>query len=983
MGTMLEDINHLSREIGPRPAGTEEERVAAMYIAENIQKRSGLSFKIEDFDGARGRNKVFNIISIISAILFFLAILLPIISVPIFIISLVLAVIAVLEYFDRPILSNFLRYGISQNVVAKYTPTFDAEKQQAIRKRKVVFVSHYDSGKAVSGSGDTYFKVSKISRFASIVVCCIIPLFLLIKAIAFPETSGAATLFVIVLSLILVFIAVAPCLLEFYESKLLYNEAANCNASGNAALIEIARQLGTGAYNMDKDQMGSQNSSTPYIHGQQAVQSAGLVPEDAKLNYDSNVVPQASVSSDPLVEREQTLANAKAAVAAFTAPRKPRTQYDDEGNIVQDIKSASEIAKTEDKKDDYKNIVIDDATAARAAIDTGKAADIPNYMQDKKPEVPSWFKSAQSKAQKQDETSKEQIKGQRSRFAHTMDVMQAKKAFEEEEKRKAEEAEREKLRQKIIAANKQAEEERNKKIGEEKPFFRNAEVQNAQAQQTAAPSQPQAASVQQSSSVQQVAVPQVEAPMQQEVVSAQQQVSTPQQDAPTQSQQAATVQEVSAQKNLSIDESFKKNQLGVDNNKNATPSSGTASSDKTISQAPVQAEIQEAMPVPNIPETNTPVSQVVAQEQATAVVNQDQNGQAEAVVVEQSETVVTQTAQAQQPTIEEPPAIIGFAPDQEDVNSAGDNAETPQNLVEAASEATTAMPPVQPSQPIVRPDNSAPIDMGQSQQYAPLADQNFISSNDMPENSSMIELPEVFTKTDDIENDPQYAEALKQGTGPIDSVDVERGKFGTGSFAAVSESEGVAGATGTFAPVTEELIEDASKSGQFDKVDIVVDDADDSVYSEGQFTDTGAFAGRDYVEMPKEKRGGLFRLFGKKKGPKHSNKDNIASSQDESFGVDEDWNGGAFSVLDRTLNSLKRNKNEQPQNDNVAQSEDFDQQQHDSFDYGQQAQNDKKEYRDDLPITDENYRITSMMDAVPDFDGQIQEFHNTSINMEV
>ena len=74
MSSMIEDANHLSREIGARPAGTEEERLAAMYIAENIQKRSGLPFDIEDFEGAKGRDRVHNFLSIASAVLMFIAI---------------------------------------------------------------------------------------------------------------------------------------------------------------------------------------------------------------------------------------------------------------------------------------------------------------------------------------------------------------------------------------------------------------------------------------------------------------------------------------------------------------------------------------------------------------------------------------------------------------------------------------------------------------------------------------------------------------------------------------------------------------------------------------------------------------------------------------------------------------------------------------------------------------------------------------------
>ncbi len=55
-----------------------------------------------------------------------------------------------------------------------------------------------------------------------------------------------------------------------------------------------------------------------------------------------------------------------------------------------------------------------------------------------------------------------------------------------------------------------------------------------------------------------------------------------------------------------------------------------------------------------------------------------------------------------------------------------------------------------------------------------------------------------------------------------------------------------AGATGAFAPVGDELLENV------DPDDIYVDDADDSAY-EGEYTETGAFAGTGYVEMPKSR----------------------------------------------------------------------------------------------------------------------------------
>ena len=170
MSSMLEDVNHLSREIGARPAGTEEERLAAMYIAENIQKRSGLPFDIEDFEGAKGSNRVVNILSIVSAVLLLLAILLPVMTIPSLVLTLAIAIICVLEYMNKPILSNFFRYGISQNVVAKYIPAYSAESSQTQRKRKIVFVSHYDSGRSLPENAEMVLNISYWSKFLAVVV---------------------------------------------------------------------------------------------------------------------------------------------------------------------------------------------------------------------------------------------------------------------------------------------------------------------------------------------------------------------------------------------------------------------------------------------------------------------------------------------------------------------------------------------------------------------------------------------------------------------------------------------------------------------------------------------------------------------------------------------------------------------------------------------------------------------------------------------
>ena len=66
------------------------------------------------------------------------------------------------------------------------------------------------------------------------------------------------------------------------------------------------------------------------------------------------------------------------------------------------------------------------------------------------------------------------------------------------------------------------------------------------------------------------------------------------------------------------------------------------------------------------------------------------------------------------------------------------------------------------------------------------------------------------------------------------------------------------GAMGSFAPVGDELVADIDPEERY------IDDADDSAYDE-DYTETGAYAGRGYVDMPKSRAGRLFGKFRKKK----------------------------------------------------------------------------------------------------------------------
>ena len=47
---------------------------------------------------------------------------------------------------DKPIISKLLGKGVSQNVVAKYAPAA-SEDGEGARRRKVILVARYDTGK--------------------------------------------------------------------------------------------------------------------------------------------------------------------------------------------------------------------------------------------------------------------------------------------------------------------------------------------------------------------------------------------------------------------------------------------------------------------------------------------------------------------------------------------------------------------------------------------------------------------------------------------------------------------------------------------------------------------------------------------------------------------------------------------------------------------------------------------------------------------
>ena len=139
MASLLDHIEYLSKEIGARPAGTEEEQQAALYIAEQFQKESSFPTAIEEFTSSSNLEGASAIFAVVTFVVTILAMLFNVLVIPAFLLAAIAAVLYTLEAFDKPVLSKALARGASQNVVAKYQP-FQKEQGKSRRSRKVVLV---------------------------------------------------------------------------------------------------------------------------------------------------------------------------------------------------------------------------------------------------------------------------------------------------------------------------------------------------------------------------------------------------------------------------------------------------------------------------------------------------------------------------------------------------------------------------------------------------------------------------------------------------------------------------------------------------------------------------------------------------------------------------------------------------------------------------------------------------------------------------
>lgn len=833
MPEILDHVAYLSQEIGPRPAGTEEEQQAALYITEQMQKEAGLSAVIEDFNGAPDADIPRIICCACSLVVAILALFLPIMGVASIVVTLLAALLFAAEAFDRPVLSKLLARGVSQNVVAKYEPGYSAEAGGS-RRRKVIVVARYDSGKVRAELNSPLITILPGMQWASLGAMILLPVLLVFRNVIFLNAEGVLAIVLNTLVVIAAVLVAIPLLFALLHKLAAYNEGANCNAAGTAVLMEVATRVGRGR--VSEVELAAREEAA--IHGEQAARAAGLVPEGAEIVYESEgLKPPEPAPQTP----EARLVAAKAAIAALSGkPVSGISASDIAQNLVQ-VKDQPLPSPTDDDfrelRDETREAFAtippetmqealanaeeaamvspeeEEAAAARAAelaaaaamggLAAGSASAVAraNTSDGSDEDVPDWFKKAQEKAKKPRSSNKPV---QRSRYASALDAAVSESAGH-------------------FAEAATVAEQRAK----ETPAIAPEDSHEVKAPQWS--SAPQGHEEQDTPTVVEAeAVPvypessQFEAP-----------VATPEMErteAPATQPQASEADPYSTTAMPPIDVSAMR--LGE------IPTLDEPSIPSFLNPRKVQEEVRASLP--GEPRTDNRVD--------VTDVRIDGSGRIEYV-----------PSPVEASPVDEPTSDQGHA-----------------------------------RRPIVLPDIGAsapkPVPISDLQkQRAPLADVE--TAGKSAAKSLLTMLPSISVgevegtndatgTTDDTPVVSGTAKNSLRSMLPSLSGAISRGEVTDAKTSVNTAGSFVpAGATGTFAPIGDELLDN------IDPEDIYVDDADDSAYDEN-FTETGAFAGPGYVEMPKSRVHRLFDRF-RRKGKEEEASPQEWLEVDESFDARE------------------------------------------------------------------------------------------------
>lgn len=895
MPEFLDDIAYLSQEIGPRPAGTEEEQQAALYISDRFKKHVGLRAQIEDFS-CNSNAEIVNVILCALPIVFsILCMIRNIFVIPAILVSLVCAVLFVMEVLGKPILSRAFQRGVSQNVIAKYRPSGLRGK----RSRKIIVVANYDSSKIRNEL--TFAGLLPFLQKASAISIVLFPVIWIIRAVGFLGATGTPLIVWNVITVIAIVFAALPIVTLVMHNAAQYNEAANSNASGVAALIEVANRIANSPYGEDEPE------SEADIYGEEAVRDAGLVPEGADIEY------RVQANADSEMSESQRLNAAKEAIAALTG--KPVIEYapapeediadkqvvGEEIAVSDEAEAASGQGPAVESKPAVAQPENHQETANHGSVVVKQEKQAP--QEESEPSVPDWYRIAQEKAQKPSVDTGAPVR--RSKFASALDEAVAVS------------------HEQFAAANRATENEES--------FF-NQHFNNG-ISEVPAPEQG------------------LQVPSQQPSVNQQ----TPSQGQ-AQPRFMSTEEEIA---NMNFDDYADQPPFDMEL---YAPKPGDEDYDESViaadfmvqqfTQPQVSTEEQTA-PIQAVPQ-QIPVEPVSA---SATPLNEDSSGSTTAmspIDVSQLRNQAVRNLQAK-PSLNVEPAqrrnvnrvVIDATTETSEVVQEVPADQVASTAVYRSTDERSAAQPLQEqrtvAQPAIRVDgqqeaanassvsSDLPLVDELQKQRAPLADSTKPSlSSQIPRIN--LDAFGVSTTGDAEPMDNKRAALRNMLPSMSGSITMEPS---VNSVPMEAEGSGAVSLTGSFAPISatgngnvgrvgDELVEGMSEEEMY------IDDADDS-FTETTMTETGAYAGPGYMEMPESRSSRFFGRFHrkKKKNEDRSAQEWLDVDDDfnpikvgaarggwESFGekdegrsrsnrhhgevdefLDDDWNGGAFSKI--------------------------------------------------------------------------------------
>ncbi|WP_294382302.1 hypothetical protein [uncultured Senegalimassilia sp.] len=926
MPDIKEHIAYLSQEIGARPAGTEEEQQAALYITEQFQKEAGLPASIEDFNGVGDPHLPSMICCGAAAVLALLSLIVPVLSIIGVIGCLAAAGLFAAEYLDKPIISKLLGKGVSQNVVAKYAPAAPEDGEGA-RRRKVILVARYDTGKVraeLAGPTAQFMPlVGKISFGAMVAL----PVLLLIKGVVLGSSEGTLTTIFTLLTVIAMLLTAIPLALGALHQTAAYNEGANCNASGVAALLELARRIGAGR--VSEAEIAEREDAL--MHGPEAAYESGLVPEGAEFVYSPH--PRSSM------EDEESLIAAKAAISALSGKpvdgmtaeevernlqkieRHDREEAEEEARMqrmearaIESARRDAEQARLAAEQEQEKALEaqqMQEAAQAQAEFEAQQAAAQQAAAQQMQAaaeqqraaqaSVPDWYARAQEKAKKPRNAEKP---AQRSRYASALDAAVAESAGH------------------FAKANNIVEHELERSFDMDRDTIREvrapqwatiAPVQPTVQPETEQPvvnTEPANVSVNAVSAAEQVTRMQ-QVPMQEESAvqapAPQQAVQPAQFNAPVDTVSVADTDVVATQHDVvapvagsaapAVVTESASEQLPAQQPSAQFAAVHVSEPEPVKTQAVAPAEIADPFATaatPPIDVTKLHLDDVPPMGDVPMPAFLDPRKVQEEAQSRQSDAPrsgnrvdVTQASITENGRVDatNAPAVAAAAPVSEPVDET-----VPELQAKPLAIPDVSAVPVAPvTLPEVAPAASAAPVAAAVKQRAPLADVESAGKtaarsllNLLPSigSSDIKAAHEQESEDDEVSGEekgskPSLLASLPSLSGSIKAADAAQAQPGVSAAAGF----GTAGATGSFAPVSSEL------ASTMDPEDMYVDDADDSAY-EDHFTETGAFAGPGYMEMPKSRFRRLFDKF-------LHRKDDEEDTPQEWLDVDDDFEARA------------------------------------------------------------------------------------------